>query len=82
MTKTVRFRNTGVPVSDADYQSLATIGAEATARFFSYLDSEARAGVDHLRGSTRGKSESEHAECKAKMLHGIIGAMRKSRGQA
>ena len=82
MSKTVRCQGTDVPVSDADYQSLATIGAEAFWRFYSCLDNEAKAGADHLRGSTRKKPEAEHAASKAKALHDIIGAMRKSRGQA
>ena len=81
MTKTVRFRNTDVPVSDSDYQALATIGAEATARFFAHLDSEAKAGVEHLRSGAR-KPEAEHVQEKAKQLHDIVGAMRKARGQA
>lgn len=81
MSHTVRFRGSDVPVNDADFQALATIGAEATHRFFSYLDNEAKAGAAQLRGSIRGKPEAERVQDKAKQLHDIVGAMRKSRGQ-
>jgi len=54
MSKSVHFRGSAVQVSDADYAALATIGAEAAARFFSHLDHEGAKGAAELKGVARG----------------------------
>jgi len=85
MSKSVHFRGSVVQVNDADYAALATVGAEAAARFFSMLDHEAKTGVQELRGASRREAKPASVEAakmdKAAQLHDVVALMRRSRGQ-